>query len=58
MTLVKLHSAGISDSEIAELIGFVNQWGRNGINNSNGSISSSSGKPNEFKFELDDRLNV
>ena len=36
---------------------------RNGSNNNsnsnmNGSISSSGGKANEFRFKLDDRLNV
>jgi hypothetical protein len=59
MTLVNLESAGISESEIVELIGLVNQWGkywggqRNGSNNSSLNMY---GKANESK--LDDRLNV
>jgi len=70
MTLVNLQSAGISGSEIVELIGLVNQWGkywgevgqRDGSNNSNlnmnGSSSNSGGIANGFKFKLENRLNV
>ena len=54
MTLVNLHSAGISDSEIVELIGLVNQWGAIEVGQRNGS----GGKANEFRFKLDDKLNV
>jgi nucleotide-binding universal stress UspA family protein len=71
MTLVNLRSAGISESEIVELIRLANQWGKcwggisveqrngsGGNTNMNGSISSSGGIANGFKFKLDNRLNV
>jgi hypothetical protein len=58
MTLLKLHSAGISESEIVELIGLVNQWGVRQRNGMNGSSRTSGGKANEFMFKLDDKLNV
>jgi hypothetical protein len=70
MTLVNLQSAGISESEIVELIGLVNQWNkywggigvgqRNGSNNSNLNMnaSSRSGGVKANQFKLDDRLNV
>jgi hypothetical protein len=57
---VNLHSAGISESEIAELIQRgIGVGQRNRSNNSNSNINGSiSGKVNELKFKLDDRLNV
>jgi hypothetical protein len=57
---VNLHSAGISESEIVELIQRgIGVGQRNRSNNSNSNINGSiSGKVNELKFKLDDRLNV
>ena len=65
---MNLQSAGISESQIVELIGFVNQWrgiglghGNRNNNNSNQNMNgtrASGDKANEFKFKLDDRLNV
>jgi hypothetical protein len=65
-TLMNLRNAGITEGEIAELARFVGVWGKQwqgngsgGNTDMNGSRSSSSGgKANEFKFKLDDKLNV
>jgi prefoldin subunit 5 len=54
MTLVNLQSAGISESEIVELVNFVGKWGKEWL----GAISRIGGIANGFKFKLDDRLNV
>jgi hypothetical protein len=56
MTLVNLQSAGISESEIVELIGVVNQW-RNwrGIVMGQGNGSNNNGNK---AWRLDDKLNV
>jgi len=64
MTLLNLQSAGISESEIVELIGLVNQWRgigvgqRNGSNNNSNSDMNSNISSSGAKFKLDDRLNV
>ncbi len=65
-TLMNLRNAGITEGEIVELARFVcvgKQYGvgvGNGTGNTNlnSGISSSGGKANEFKFKLDDKLNV
>jgi hypothetical protein len=57
MMLVNLQSAGISESEILELIGLVNQWGGVGQRNgSNSNMNDSSG--GKEKFQLNDRLKL
>jgi hypothetical protein len=64
-TLMNLRNAGITEREIAESARFVGVWGKQwqgngsgGNTDMNGNRSSSGGKANEFKFKLDDKLNV
>ena len=62
ITLINLQSAGISESEIVELIGVVNEWrgiglghGNGNNNNSNSNMNgtrASGGKANEFRLNV------